>query len=261
MLIKRFRTFLVALVLCGSVPKTSHVFGYELPEAASSKDRHQTNQRDKASQTCLDVRNLLPGIYRLQPKTGSGAPFRALCDNNYSNGGWTVIQNRFNGSVDFYRGWKNYAEGFGNLQGEFWLGLEKIHQLTSSKRHELAVLLEDFEGTTVVAKYDNFRVADEAEQYKLESLGQYSGTAGDELAQQLGQKFTTFDADNDSLDPGNCAVYESGAWWYKDCTLSNLNGKYLGQDAQECNKVMYWTGFHNSCYSLKSSRMMIRVKV
>ena len=36
-----------------------------------------------------------------------------------------------NGTVDFYRGWKEYRNGFGDLQAEFWLGNEKIHQITN----------------------------------------------------------------------------------------------------------------------------------
>jgi ficolin len=44
--------------------------------------------------------------------------------------GWTVIQRRVDGRENFSRDWDDYKEGFGNLQDEFWLGNEKIHQLT-----------------------------------------------------------------------------------------------------------------------------------
>jgi ficolin len=85
-----------------------------------------------------------------------------------------VFQKRLDGSVDFYRGWAEYKRGFGNLTGEFWLGLDKIHNLTSSGKYKLRVDLEDFAGKTYYAEYDLFEVASEGEKYKL-SLGSYSG--------------------------------------------------------------------------------------
>ena len=89
-------------------------------------------------------------------------------------GGWTVFQKRLDGSVDFYRGWDDYKRGFGgNLTGEYWLGLDKIHRLTK-EQSRLRVYLEDTTGTTAYARYHLFGVADEANKYKL-SLGTYSG--------------------------------------------------------------------------------------
>ena len=84
-----------------------------------------------------------------------------------------MFQKRLDGSVNFYRGWDNYKRGFGNLNGEFWLGLDKIHRLTK-ERSKLRVDLVDFSGKTAYAEYSSFGVGDEGSEYKL-SLGSYSG--------------------------------------------------------------------------------------
>ncbi|CAG2205949.1 unnamed protein product [Mytilus edulis] len=57
-----------------------------------------------------------------------------------------VFQRRQDGKVDFYRGWKEYEKGFGDVRKEFWLGNDKLHDLTSQGSYELQVDLEDFNG-------------------------------------------------------------------------------------------------------------------
>jgi len=97
-----------------------------------------------------------------------------FCDQTTARGGWLVFQKRLDGSVNFYRGWTEYKGGFGNLTGEFWLGLDKIHHLTTRGEYKLRVDLENFSGNTYCAEYDSFKVASEGEKYKL-SLGSYTG--------------------------------------------------------------------------------------
>ena len=96
------------------------------------------------------------------------------CDHKTAGGGWTVFQKRRDGSVDFYSAWDTYKRGFGNPNGEFWLGLDKIHRLTVSGSNTLRVDLEDNLGNTAFAEYSTFSVASERAKYQL-SLGTYSG--------------------------------------------------------------------------------------
>ena len=100
--------------------------------------------------------------------------FDVFCDQTTKGGGWTVFQKRLNGSVDFYRYWNDYKCGFGDLNGEFWLGLDKIHRLTSDDKNVLRIDLGDFEGNNSYAEYDLFGVESEKDKYKL-ILGSYSG--------------------------------------------------------------------------------------
>ena len=85
-----------------------------------------------------------------------------------------MFQKRLDGSVDFYRDWAEYKRGFGPLTGEFWLGLDKIHRLTSSRSYKLRADLEDFAGNTYHAEYDLLVVASDGEKYKL-SIGSFLG--------------------------------------------------------------------------------------
>ena len=114
------------------------------------------------------------GVYKINPD-GLGE-FEVYCDQKTAGGGWTVFQKRQDGSVDFYRNWDDYKRGFGNLNGEFWLGLDKIHRLTVSGSYKLRVDLEDLQGSPAFAEYSSFAVTSERVKYKL-SLGSYSGTS------------------------------------------------------------------------------------
>ncbi|XP_028391509.1 ficolin-1-like [Dendronephthya gigantea] len=192
------------------------------------------------------------GVYTINPD-GQGS-FQVRCDMSTDGGGWTMFQRRKDGSQDFYLGWSDYKAGFGNLSGEFWLGLDKIHRLTKSGQNVLRVDLMDFNGTKRYAKYGKFCVADDSDKYRL-NISHYSGTASDSLLWHNGMKFSTNDSDNDVRPDKNFASMFKGAWWYNNGHQSNLNGLYLGA-GETYNSGIKWNKWHNR--SMKMTEMKIR---
>ena len=161
------------------------------------------------------------------------------------------------GSVDFYRGWSDYRQGFGNSSGEFWIGLETMHSLTQSRTYKLRIHLEDFEGNTRYAEYSTFAISDEAHGYIL-STGTYNGTAGDALTEHNHRPFCT----KDLRRPGYswyCPEACKGAWWYYFCFHSNLNGPYIrvAHNKRQCNGFS-WYQWDEYYFSPKTSIMMIK---
>ncbi|XP_052060850.1 ryncolin-1-like isoform X1 [Mytilus californianus] len=208
---------------------------------------------EQKNQDCsdLDRKHYRSGVYKIYPAGGAG--FKAYCDMKTDGGGWTVFQRRQDGKVDFYRGWEEYVNGFGNLKTEFWLGNDKLYKLTSKGHYELRVNLEDFNGDKAYAKYSTFYIGDKSAKYRLTVNG-YSGTAGDSLKRHDKQAFSTKDRDNDSHS-SDCAEVYKGAWWYKDCHDANLNGLYLGN--KKDYKGMRWSHWKGK-QSMKTTSMMIR---
>ncbi|XP_053879937.1 angiopoietin-2 isoform X3 [Malaclemys terrapin pileata] len=197
------------------------------------------------------------GIYALTVPN-SAEEKKTYCDMESSGGGWTVIQRRKDGSVDFHRTWKEYKMGFGDPAGEYWLGNELVSQLTNQKRYVLKIHLKDWEGNEAYSLYEHFYLAGEELKYRIQLKG-LTGTAGKiSSISQPGNDFSTKDADNDKCIC-KCSQMLTGGWWFDACGPSNLNGMYypLRQNTNKFNgiKWYYWKG---SGYSLKATTMMIR---
>ncbi|MCL4155945.1 UNVERIFIED_CONTAM: hypothetical protein GTU68_027564 [Idotea baltica] len=203
------------------------------------------------------------GIRTVYPFSSIGnKPVTVFCDQTTDGGRWTVFQRRADlpQREDFFRSWVEYQLGFRNLTGEFWLGLENIHALVSQTLMELRVDLEDFDGEKRWAKYDHFYIENSAVKYKLK-LGDYEGDAGDSLSYHNAKNFSTEDNDNDSTSGRNCAKVRKGAWWYKDCSRSNLNGIQHRGTHKVNYEGIYWYEFRGGSYSLKSTVLSFRPRL
>ncbi|XP_034057278.1 tenascin isoform X2 [Gymnodraco acuticeps] len=193
---------------------------------------------------------LTSGEVDIFPQGRSGPPVMVYCDMETDGGGWTVFQRRKDGSVDFFRGWKEYIKGFGSLSGEFWLGLDNLYNLTSMTKMTLRVDLRD-EDEAVFAKYSTFELV--KRNYKL-IVGGYSGTAGDSLSYHSQRIFSTKDRDLASSIT-RCAMSYRGGWWYKNCHKANLNGVY-GKDIN--HQGVIWTTWKGKEFSIAFAEMKMR---
>ncbi|XP_043941159.1 angiopoietin-related protein 1 [Protopterus annectens] len=197
------------------------------------------------------------GIYLIKPEGVQGL-MQVWCEHSLDIGGWTVIQRRVDGSINFFRNWENYKKGFGNIDGEHWLGLENIYLLTKQGNYKLLIELEDWTDKKVYAEYSSFRLEPESDFYRIR-LGTYQGNAGDSMIWHNGKQFTTLDRDRD-LYSGNCAHFHKGGWWYNACSHANLNGVWYrgGHYRNKFQDGIYWEDYRGGSYSLRSVKMMIR---
>nr|KAG5690154.1 hypothetical protein BaRGS_013611 [Batillaria attramentaria] len=131
--------------------------------------------------------------------------------------------------------------------------LDNIHLLTTARNQTLRVDLEDFENNTAYAEYRFFAIDGPDSFYRLHVDGLYWHGS---LTYHNNHPFSTHDSDHDLLSV-NCAVDWRGAWWYKWCAYSNLNGPYL-TSAQRTGKSISWYHWKNAFIALKHVEMKIR---
>ncbi|XP_030227142.1 LOW QUALITY PROTEIN: tenascin-like [Gadus morhua] len=192
------------------------------------------------------------GLYTLYLLGDQSQPIQVYCDMTTDGGGWIVFIRRQSGKLEFFRNWKNYTAGFGDMNDEFWLGLSNLHKITAGGQYELRVDLRD-KGESVYAQYDKFSVSEPRTRYKVH-VGGYSGTAGDSMIYHHGRPFSTYDNDND-IAVTNCALSYKGAFWYKNCHRVNLMGRYGDNSHSKGVNWFHWKGHE---HSIEFAEMKIR---
>ena len=147
------------------------------------------------------------------------------CDMNTTNGGWMVIQrNKKDGVKTFNKIWKDYEEGFGDLNGDkLWYGLKALNCFTETGQWELRIDFQFDNKTWSHLHYKQFKVGSSSAEYPL-TIGGFTGITTDPFVTHPlnNMKFSTPDIDNDQ-NRGNCADSEKDGWWHNSCYHIDLN--------------------------------------
>ena len=157
-----------------------------------------------------------------------------------------LIQQKTDRSDSFNRSWAEFKVGFNDTRGNYWLGNDLLHQLTTNGRYKLRFDLQFLNLSWSFAEYSSFVVLSERNNYRLLVSG-YSGNAGDALSYQNRMTFSTYDRDTDRWS-NNCAATRGGGFWYNDCAWCKVNGV---RDEFE------WYRPRTRSYDLQSTRMWL----
>ncbi|CAC5371735.1 Fibrinogen-like protein 1,Tenascin,Ryncolin-2,Ryncolin-4,Ficolin-1-B,Ficolin-1-A,Angiopoietin-related protein 1,Ficolin-2,Ryncolin-1,Tenascin-R,Ryncolin-3,Ficolin-1,Angiopoietin-4 [Mytilus coruscus] len=216
------------------------------------------------STTPADCSELPPGtcsgVYTIQPK--NGPTMIVFCEMDTDRGGWTTIQRRYNGSVDFYRDWNEYKTGFGYIAGEHWLGNDNLHYiLRQQNSYQVRFDLEDINRISAYAIYDTIYVGNESTNYQITITG-YSGTAGDSMMDGQknptnGRMFSTRDRDNDIHTSLSCSIDKKSGWWHGRCTKANINGVFLLESYISAN--IHWVPWRRG--DITKTRMSVKPRI
>ena len=150
------------------------------------------------------------------------------------------------------------------------MGLEEIHQLTTTHNVSLFIDIETFEGEPFTLKLQTFSVGNEESNYAWSFSG-YSQSS-DRVRRTIfldnynGMKFTTRDRDNDEYGTNCASDRYKGGWWYRQCTRIIPNGNYEGDVTPTDTGISVYyidttTRGPSASKAVKTVEMIIRTRV
>uniref|UniRef100_A0A1I8FXL4 RNase H domain-containing protein n=1 Tax=Macrostomum lignano TaxID=282301 RepID=A0A1I8FXL4_9PLAT len=149
---------------------------------------------------------------------------------------WIVFQRRVDGSLSFAQNWDSYVKGFGNPSSNYWMGLDRLSEMTKTaekngspltSRCRLRIEVQSFRGGRYRAEFRMFQVLGPEQQYRLR-VGLQVGRSvlGNQFQWHNDMRFSTFDRDHDTYNYSCSRRFGYGGWWYGGCHRVNLNGAY-----------------------------------
>uniref|UniRef100_A0A8C4LKA4 Angiopoietin like 3 n=1 Tax=Equus asinus TaxID=9793 RepID=A0A8C4LKA4_EQUAS len=191
------------------------------------------------------------------PRTTPSFHLNETKDVEHDGSSWILIQRRIDGSQNFNETWQNYKYGFGRLDGEFWLGLEKIYSIVKRSNYILRIELEDWKDNKHYIEY-SFHLGNHETNYTLH-LVEITGNVPNALPEHKDLVFSTWD--HKAKGQLNCLESYSGGWWWHDvCGGDNPNGKYnkpRSKTKPERRRGICWKSQNGRLYTIKSTKMLI----
>ena len=178
---------------------------------------------------------------------------------------WMVFQQRIDSSTSFNLGWTSYKSGFGLYNGNYWMGLEKVYQMTKSGTCRARFEILNDLNQWLSMEYGSFYLGSESTSYTIQITGYVGEITNDPMNligwwKHNGMAFSTIDRDNDKWVSTSCAsTYGGGGgWWFNACHGVCLTGAF--------NNALYSFGYDDydlvsnqqNWHQLRVSRMMVK---
>ncbi|CAH1792728.1 unnamed protein product [Owenia fusiformis] len=157
-------------------------------------------------------------------------------------GQWLVVAHRFDGSIDFNRTWNEYKAGFGNISGEFFIGLQALFRLTLRNTFMVRFEMINNSGIMIYLENDGFTISDEHDRFRFSVHDFLENRRNGSFAYMPNTRFSTWD--NDNNHDISCVQQTGGPFWHS-------------HSADKCDTT--WPSYIFGQFKFKDMKMMIKL--